>query len=78
MLEQTRRVQGNLPTLEDELDELFIQLGELDEGSFEVVVEGELVESLLNLTSRSVKKDRCRVGTRRVGGPTRRVRSTGS
>ena len=30
--EQTRRVQGNLPTFEDELDELFIQLGESQTG----------------------------------------------
>ena len=28
VLEQTRRVQGNLLMVEDELDELFIQLGE--------------------------------------------------
>ena len=66
VLEQTRRVQGNLLMVEDELDELFIQLGESDEGSFDVHIEEELVESLPNSTIRV------------VDSPTRRVGSTGS
>ena len=43
---------------EGELDELFIQLGESDEGSFDDIIKGELIESLLNSTSRNVKKVR--------------------
>ena len=42
---------------EGELDELFIQLGESDEGLSEVVLEGELVESLPNSTSRDENED---------------------
>ena len=52
MHEQTRRVQGNLLKIEGELDELFIQLGEPDEGSFNVLIEEELIDSPPNSTSR--------------------------
>ena len=52
MHEQTRRVQGNLLKDEDELDELLILLGKSDEDSVDVHLEGKLVESSPNSTSR--------------------------
>ena len=52
MHEQTRRVLGNLLKDEDELDKLFIQLGESDVDSVGVHLEGKLVKSSSNSTSR--------------------------
>ena len=52
VLDQTRRVQGNLLTIDDELDKLFIQLGESDGDSVGVHLEGKLVELSPNSTSR--------------------------
>ena len=57
MHEQTRQVQGNLPPIEDELDELFIQLDESDEGQLDISLERELVESMPNSTSRDGSED---------------------
>ena len=42
---------------EDEHDELFIQLGESDEGPLDICIEGELVESMPNSTSRDGSED---------------------
>ena len=52
VLEQTRRVQGNLLMDEDELDEFMNELGESDEDGPDGLNEGEPIEFSLDSTSR--------------------------